>query len=122
MARITAVYPIMSLSRVSGSVIPSSWMNTTALGGMRGALAIILVSAIPLSTRQPVATLTFGVVMLSILLQGPLLSRYTRRIFGRQETLREYKAYDSMYDMDSMPGPAQALSSVGGGRGDDELR
>jgi monovalent cation:H+ antiporter, CPA1 family len=127
MARITAVYPIMSLSRMTGSVIPSSWMNTTALGGMRGALAIILVSAIPLSNRQPVATLTFGVVILSILLQGPLLSRYTRTVFGRQETLKGYKAYDtdsgsSPAQADPEPSPEQPLSSEGGGRGDDELR
>jgi len=62
-------------------------MNTATLGGMRGALAIALVSAIPADTRGPVATLVFGVVVLSILLQGPLLARYTRRAFGHQETL-----------------------------------
>ena len=122
MARITSVYPILSLTKVAGSAIPSSWMNTSALGGMRGALAIALVSAIPLATRQPVATLTFGVVMLSILLQGPLLSRYTRRAFGRQETLQPYASYEAIYDIESAPPPAEALSPDPGGRATDELR
>ncbi|HEY6282704.1 MAG TPA: sodium:proton antiporter [Nitrososphaerales archaeon] len=87
MARISSVYPILSLNKVGGALIPASWMNTATLGGMRGALAIALVSAIPADTRGPVATLVFGVVVLSILLQGPLLTRYTRRAFGRQEKL-----------------------------------
>ncbi|HLQ06150.1 MAG TPA: sodium:proton antiporter [Nitrososphaerales archaeon] len=87
MARISSVYPILSLNKVGGSLIPATWMNTATLGGMRGALAIALVSAIPADSRGPVATLVFGVVVLSILLQGPLLARYTRRAFGHQETL-----------------------------------
>ena len=95
MARTTSVYPILSLTKVGGSSIPLSWMNTTALGGIRGALAIVLVSAIPSAMQSQVATLTFGVVMLSILLQGPLLARYTTRFFGRQETLSEFDTYVS---------------------------
>ena len=88
MARISSVYPILSLTRVEGALIPSSWMNVTALGGMRGALAIALVSAIPDDAlRAQVATLTFGVVMLSIVFQSPLLVRYAGRTFGRQATL-----------------------------------
>ena len=100
MARITSVYPILSLTKVEGAAIPSSWMNTSTLGGMRGALAIALVSAIPVATRQPVATLTFGVVMISILLQGPLLARYVRRTFGRQETLQDFDAYPKVSDIE----------------------
>jgi CPA1 family monovalent cation:H+ antiporter len=122
MARITSVYPILSVSRVGGSAIPASWMNTATLGGVRGALAIVLVSTIPVATRQPVATLTFGVVMLSVLLQGPLLSRYTGQTFGRQETLQKYAAYESIYDMEGGRPPAQALSPDEEGRGEDELR
>ncbi len=87
MARITSVYPILSLTRVGGSFMPASWMNVATLGGMRGALAIVLVSVVPSSSRAQVATLAFGVVMLSILLQGPLLSRYARNRFGQQDTL-----------------------------------
>ncbi|MDG6990196.1 MAG: cation:proton antiporter [Nitrososphaerota archaeon] len=122
MARITSVYPILSLSRVAGTSVPSSWMNTTMLGGMRGALAIALVSDIPFATRGPVATLTFGVVMLSILLQGPLLSRYTKRAFGAQQTLQRFVIPDRIYDMEGAPAPAEALSPDPEGGKTDELR
>ena len=94
MARITSVYPILSISKVDGAQVPLSWLNTTALGGMRGALAIVLWAAIPkdaLGTQATVATLAFGVIILSILLQEPLLNRYTRRYFGRQETLPTFE-------------------------------
>ncbi|MDG6920000.1 MAG: sodium:proton antiporter [Nitrososphaerota archaeon] len=110
MARITSVYPILSLTKVEGRDIPSTWMNTSTLGGMRGALAIALVSAVPLAVRQPVATLTFGVVMLSILLQGPLLGRYTRRVFGHQETLEGTETGDPVRGADAPADPAEPLS------------
>lgn len=104
MARVTSVYPILSLTKVAGDSIPSTWMNTSTLGGMRGALAIALVSAIPdVPTRQAVATLTFGVVMLSILLQGPLLTSYTKGTFGRQETLRDFVAESLTEDIEKGP-------------------
>lgn len=89
MARMISVYPILSLTKVGESFMPASWMNIGVLGGMRGALAIVLVSVVPPDTRPQVATLAFGVVMLSILLQGPLLSRFSRGRFGGQQTLAE---------------------------------
>lgn len=119
MARITSVYPIMSLTKVAGSTIPLSWMNTATLGGIRGALAIVLVSAIPMDssgTRAAVATLTFGVVMLSILIQGTLLTRYARRTFGRQENLGSYDTYSSMHDIERTPAPPEDLSHDPEGR------
>ena len=124
MARITSVYPILSLTKVGGAPIPLSWMNSTALGGMRGAVAIVQVAAIPLDapgTEGAVATLTFGVVMLSILLQGPLLNRYTRRFFGHQETLAKYDTYGSMEDIEGAPPPGEALSPDPKERETDEL-
>lgn len=87
MARITSVYPILGLTRVGGSSISVPWINTATLGGMRGALAIVLVSLIPAGPEETVATLTFGVVMISVLVQGPLLTRYAGRTFGQQQTL-----------------------------------
>ncbi len=110
MARITSVYPIMSIMKAEGRETPSSWMNVSTLGGMRGALAIALVSAIPLAARQPVATLTFGVVMLSILLQGPLLGRYANRVFGHQETLKPDAPQEAAPAPEGAPPPAEALS------------
>lgn len=122
MARITSVYPLLSIMRVEGRETPSSWMNVSTLGGMRGALAIALVSAVPLATRQPVATLTFGVVMLSILLQGPLLGRYANRVFGHQETLQTGESDEEAADKVPARTPAEPLSPEPEEQGDDELR
>lgn len=116
MARITSVYPLLGLTKVGGSPVPLSWMNTATLGGMRGALAIVLVSAIPIDTRTPVATLTFGVVMLSILVQGPLLTRYAQKAFGRQETLGRYDTYGSMTDIESGGRSVKASPEPAGAR------
>jgi monovalent cation:H+ antiporter, CPA1 family len=121
MARITSVYPMLGLTKVSGAPVPLSWMHTGVLGGMRGALAIVLVSAVSEPTRGPLSTLTFGVVMLSILLQGPLLDRYTRRTFGRRESVAESDAFKGIEDIEGSS-PAEALSPDTRGRGNDELR
>lgn len=121
MARITSVYPMLGLTKVSGSPVPLSWMHTGVLGGMRGALAIVLVSAIPPPTRGAVATLTFGVVMLSILLQGPLLDRYARATFGPRRSISESDVYDGLQDIEGPPAE-EALSHDDKGRGTDELR
>ncbi|MDG6909386.1 MAG: sodium:proton antiporter [Nitrososphaerota archaeon] len=122
MARITSAYPILGLTKVGGSSVPLTWMNTASLGGMRGALAIVLVSAVPLDSQAPVAALTFGVVMLSILLQGPLLTRYIRRSFGSQETLQKFDTYGSMKDIEGHPAPGEALSRDREGRRTDGIR
>ena len=121
MARITSVYPILGITKVGGASVPLTWMNTTALGGMRGALAIVLVSAGPSDSQGSVAALTFGVVVLSILLQGPLLTRYTRRTFGTQETLANYEKYENAREPESSP-PGESLSPDKRGEKQDELR
>jgi monovalent cation:H+ antiporter, CPA1 family len=121
MARITSVYPMLGLTKVSGSPVQLSWMHTGVLGGMRGALAIVLVSAVSEPTRGPLSTLTFGVVMISILLQGPLLDRYTRSAFGRRESIAESDVYNGLEDIEGSS-TAEALSHDTRGRGNDELR
>ncbi len=90
-ARLASVYPILSLKWVSGPKFPWSWKNVAMLGGMRGALSIVLVTSLPtdLPERGVLVNMTFGVAIISILLQGPLLTRYVGRVFGKQQTLAE---------------------------------
>jgi CPA1 family monovalent cation:H+ antiporter len=90
-SRVLSVYPILGFPRVSSASLPWSWRNVAMLGGMRGALSIALVASLPSTiTGYPtVVNMTFGVAVISILLQGPLLSLYSRRTFGRQQTLPE---------------------------------
>jgi Na+:H+ antiporter len=89
--RFVSVYTLLGVRRVAWKRFPFSWRNVTVLGGMRGALSIVLVAALPtdLAGRDVVVEMTFGIAVLSILLQGPLLGAYVKRAFGRQEKLPE---------------------------------
>jgi CPA1 family monovalent cation:H+ antiporter len=85
-SRFASVYPILSFPGVSPSRFQWSWMNVALLGGMRGALSIALVATIPttLIGYSTVVNMTFGVAVISILLQGPLLEVYAKRTFRQQ--------------------------------------
>jgi monovalent cation:H+ antiporter, CPA1 family len=52
--------------------LPRRWTAILAWGGLRGALSMVLALSIPESfpQRDPIITMTFGVVILSILIQG----------------------------------------------------
>jgi monovalent cation:H+ antiporter, CPA1 family len=78
MGRAAAVYSILGVFSRTAEKIPRSWRNVAMLGGMRGALSIVLLGSIPASTpaRDTVVTMVLGVAFLSITLQGPLLYRY----------------------------------------------
>jgi monovalent cation:H+ antiporter, CPA1 family len=93
-ARLASVYPILSIREVVGPRFPWSWKNVAMIGGMRGALSIALVATLPEVTPPlpglgVVVNMTFGVVILSILVQGPLLTKYVGSRFGKQQTLTE---------------------------------
>jgi CPA1 family monovalent cation:H+ antiporter len=95
-SRFLSVYPILGFPGISPTPIPWTWMNVAMIGGMRGALSIALVASLPttLPGFTTVVNMTFGVAVLSILIQGPLLTYYARRAFGRQQTLTEAAAAD----------------------------
>ena len=94
MSRVLSVYPILGFPGIARLPIPWSWKNVAMIGGMRGALSIALVASIPdtLPSYATVVDMTFGVAVISILVQGPLLSAYARRAFGRQMTFAEEAA------------------------------
>jgi Na+:H+ antiporter len=96
-ARFAAVYPILSIKQVVGPGFPWSWKNVAMLGGMRGALSIALVASLPadLPGHDVIVNMTFGVAIISILVQGPLLTSYVSRAFGKQQTLSESSGKDA---------------------------
>jgi len=85
LARATAVYSILSVFTMAKSKIPMAWKNVAVLGGMRGALSIVLLASIPASIadRQTVTTMVLGVAFISITLQGSVLFRYADAKFPR---------------------------------------
>jgi CPA1 family monovalent cation:H+ antiporter len=84
-ARAASVYPILGVFSTAGLRIPRSWKNVAMLGGMKGALSIVLLASIPSSVaqRDTITTMVLGVAFLSITLQGSLLFRYTDAKFPR---------------------------------------
>jgi monovalent cation:H+ antiporter, CPA1 family len=52
------------------------------LGGMRGALSIALVGSLPESNlKNTIATITFGVVLSSLIAQYIGLAKYVKKVF-----------------------------------------
>jgi len=87
LARAASVYPILGLFSKAKLKIPTSWRNTAMLGGMKGALSIVLLASIPASVEQrgTITTMVLGVAFLSITLQGSLLFRYASSRFPRSQ-------------------------------------
>jgi len=87
LARAASVYPILGIFSTAKSKIPLSWRNTAMLGGMKGALSIVLLASIPSSVghRDTITTMVLGVAFISITLQGSLLFRYADSRFPRSQ-------------------------------------
>lgn len=80
MGRVLSVYPLVAISGLFAERIPFRWQHVAVWGGLRGALALALAlsldSAFPY--RAQILTLTFGVVIFSILVQGLTLKPLLR--------------------------------------------
>jgi CPA1 family monovalent cation:H+ antiporter len=72
LGRTAVVFLASALLRRTREAIPWRWSLVLTWAGMRGALSMVLVLAIPVDfpQRQLLVTMTFGVVLLSILIQG----------------------------------------------------
>lgn len=80
-SRAISTYPILGLiSRYTNEKISLKWQNVVVIGGMKGALSVALVSTIPESDfKQILQTITFGVVLFSLLIQYPFLVSYIKK-------------------------------------------
>lgn len=72
LARALAVFGVMAARPILGERYPFRWSAVLVWGGLRGALSIVLALALPesLPNRELLVSLTVGVVLLSIIVQG----------------------------------------------------
>ncbi|MDE1862163.1 MAG: sodium:proton antiporter [Thaumarchaeota archaeon] len=82
-ARAASTYPILAAThRFTHEKWPNPWRHVVMIGGMRGALSVAMVATLPDSSFKAILeTITFGVVLSSLIVQYPVLSRYMRKAF-----------------------------------------
>jgi CPA1 family monovalent cation:H+ antiporter len=81
-SRAIVVAAVTRALRRSREAVPSTWRRVLVWSGLRGALSMVLALDLPesLPARQTLLTLTSGVVVLSILLQGLTMTPLLRRL------------------------------------------
>ena len=94
--RAVIVAGVTALLRAPGKRIPWAWSAIITWSGLRGALSMVLALglAADFPNRTLLVNLTFGVVVLSILLQGLTMSQVLRRlgvVTGRSDERRAHE-------------------------------
>ena len=81
-ARAAVTHLVALALRRTRERIPASWATVLTWGGLRGALSMVLALGLPLEFEQRdlVISMTFGVVILSILVQGVTMGPLLRRL------------------------------------------
>lgn len=90
-ARAVSTYPILAATnRLTREKIPVIWRHVVMLGGMRGAISVALVASIPSTAgefKTTLETITFGVVLLSLVIQYIALTKYVRKAFPKDTAI-----------------------------------
>jgi monovalent cation:H+ antiporter, CPA1 family len=86
-ARVASTYPLLAATnKFTKEKIPRVWRHIVVLGGMRGALSVALVASLPESSfKNTIATITFGVVLSSLIIQYIGLTQYVKKVFPEQK-------------------------------------
>jgi len=81
-ARVIVVMAVSGLLSRTRERLPASWSFVLTWGGLRGGLSMVLVLSLPLQFpgRDLLISTTFGVVILSILIQGLTMAPLLRRM------------------------------------------
>ncbi len=105
LARAAAVFPIFAFFSKRGEKLPRIWGYVALLGGVRGALSIVLAATITasavisLTDITIIRTLALGVAFLSITFQVPILFRYVKSKFKDQESEQTEKSRKELVEI-----------------------
>lgn len=81
--RFVSTYSVLGITnRFTKEKIPMAWRNVAMIGSMRGAISVALVGMLPEGDiKNTLQTMTFGVVLCSLILQYPVLVQYIKTKF-----------------------------------------
>jgi CPA1 family monovalent cation:H+ antiporter len=96
LGRAALVYAVTALLRKTRGRIPWSWSAVVTWSGLRGALSMVLALSLPAEFphRELLLDMTFGVVILSILLQGLTMGPLLRVLGLRNVRTDEEKSHE----------------------------
>ncbi|MBK5187219.1 MAG: sodium:proton antiporter, partial [Gemmatimonadaceae bacterium] len=80
--RAVMIFGVSALLHPTRERLPARWPELLVVGGLRGALSMVLAISLPESFpyRDRIVVITFGVVIVSILLQGSATAVVARRV------------------------------------------
>jgi CPA1 family monovalent cation:H+ antiporter len=91
--RAVVVYGVSALLRLTSERVPWRWSAVLTWSGLRGAISMVLVLGLPASFphRELLVNMTFGVVVLSIIVQGLSMAPFLRwlGITGQKDVYQE---------------------------------
>ena len=95
LGRAVVIFAVSGLLRATRERIPARWSAVLTWGGLRGGLPMVLVLSLPenFQYRELLVSMTFGVVILSILIHGLSISPLLRWL-GIVVPQRDRKEYD----------------------------
>ena len=95
LGRAALIYLVTLALRRTRETMPWSWSAVLTWGGLRGGLSMVLALALPkdFPFRELLLTMTFGVVILSIVIQGLSMGRLLKwlKLAGKQVERQEYE-------------------------------
>lgn len=84
--RLVLIHGGLAIAARGTAAVPFAWRHVMVWGNFKGSLTMVLALSLPAGTphREDILTITFGVVLLSLVLQGPTLGPLVRwlRITG----------------------------------------